>query len=884
MNETPTPLATYRVQLHAAFTFDDAATIVPYLAELGISHLYCSPFLQAQTGSTHGYDVVDHTRVNEELGGEEGWRRLSETLRYHGMGQVLDIVPNHMSIADRRNRWWWDVLENGAASRYASYFDVDWDADGKNANVILLPILEDHYGRVLEAGLFSVTFGAGNFELRYRDHVVPLSPRSMAGLVQHAAVRCRSDELAFLADNLGRLPLSTVVDPRESARRHRDKQVLQQLLATLCRREPAIAAALDAAVAETNADHDALDALLNRQNYRLAFWRTATEELDFRRFFDISTLASLRAEDEQVFADTHALVLRGMEERGVEGLRVDHPDGLRDPLQYFERLRSAAPQAWIVAEKILEPSERLPTNWPVAGTTGYDFIFLVDQLLLDPAGEQALTEGYAAITAQPINFHATRREKKHLVLDKLFPAETQRLVSLLSTVGAGNRRFRDYTRRDLRGAVRELIACFPVYRTYVRAEAGELSDQDVSCVESAIEVAKQNRPDMDADLFDFLRDLLLLRVRGDLESEFVMRFQQCSGPIMAKGIEDTAFYTFNRLTSLNEVGGDPGHFGITLDEFHETCAERSIHWPRAMLASTTHDTKRSEDVRARIHLLAEIPDQWLKTAQEWRTWNVRHRPKAFDDPNLEYLIYQTLVGAWPIEPDRMLSYVEKAAREAKVHTSWMDPDQEYEDALRAFVSDLLADEEFCRQVDSFVAPLIEPGRVNSLAATLLKLTAPGVPDIYQGTELWNLSLVDPDNRRAVDYDQRRRLLAEMASLSPQRILKRSDEGMSKLWVIKQTLALRRERPETFTSGDYVPLIARGKRAQHVVAFVRGNFAITVVPRWPLRLRGEWGDTRLELPEGNWVNRFTGERVEGTLSLTELLHNFPVALLQRDDAL
>lgn len=856
------PIATYRVQLHAGFTFDDASAVAPYLAELGVSHLYCSPFLLAGRGSKHGYDIVDHARVNDELGGEAGRRRLVEALRQHGLGQVLDVVPNHMSTDDRRNRWWWDVLKHGAASRYAKYFDIDWSSpDPRRAEPILLPILEDHYGRVLESGLFEVVYHDGDFELRYRNHAVPLAPESTEGILHEAEERLESRELQPVGAS------AEAVDPRMGGQSRQSS--------------PERTAAIDTVLAEINADHDALDTLLEKQHYRLAYWRTAGEELDYRRFFDVASLISLRVEDEQVFADTHELILRWVNENPRIGLRVDHPDGLRDPRQYFERLRAAAPEAWIVAEKILEPGESLPSDWPVAGTTGYDFLNLVSQVMLDPTGERPLTELYREFTGQPTDYRAIMREKRHLVLKRMFPAEVDRLMASLRQVCETNRRFRDYTPNELRSVLRETIACFPVYRTYARAGGGVLSAQDAAHVNEAIDAAKQARPDLDADLFDFLRDVLLLRVPGKAETQFVMRFQQHTGPMMAKGIEDTAFYTFNRLVSLNEVGGDPGQFGISLHEFHQSCAAIRAQWPETMLDSTTHDTKRSEDVRARIHLLAEMPDRWAKTVRRWAAYNVRHRPLEFDDRNMEYLLYQTLIGAWPIDVERMTRYAEKAAREAKTHTTWTDRNEAYENALRVFIGSMFDDVGWCNRLARFVGGLIEPGRINSLAMTLLKLTAPGVPDIYQGTETWNLRLVDPDNRQDVDYDIHRRLLGELTSLTPQQILARSDEGLPKLWVIKQSLALRRERPEAFTHGEYQSLLARGERAAHVIAFARDGFAGTIVPRWPLRLGGEWGDTTLDVPPGRWLNQFTGEEVAGTVSVATLLGMFPVALLRRD---
>jgi len=878
------PLSTYRVQLRPGFGFDEAAAIAGYLADLGITHLYSSPYFQAVRGSTHGYDVTDPTRVNEELGGEEGHARLCQALEESGLGQVLDIVPNHMAIKERRNVWWWDVLENGPASRYAFYFDVDWHPPQERfRNTVLLPILADHYGRVLEAGELKLVRRGGRLEVHYQDHRMPVAPRSLDVLLAEAARRCGSPDLAFIADALGQLPIATAVDSESVARRHRDKEVLAGQLARLCEERPEIAAAVDAAVEGFNADPDRLDELLQRQNYRPAFWRTAGHELDYRRFFDVHSLVGLRAEDERVFADTHALILRWLADGVLDGVRIDHPDGLRDPQTYLDRLRTAAPGAWIVAEKILEPGERLRESWPVDGTTGYDFLNLAGGLFVDPAGEGPLTDLCVEMTGQDAAWTELVREKKLLVLNELLASDVNRLAEVFLAVCERHRRHRDYTRFELRQAIREVAACFPVYRSYVRAEAGEVDPQDERAIEEAVEAAKSRRSDLSLELFDFFRDLLLLRIRGDVESELVMRFQQLTSPAMAKGVEDTAFYNFHRLISLNEVGGSPGAFGAPPEELHRRCCEAQRRWPRTMLATSTHDTKRGEDVRARISVLSEIPERWGSAVRRWFERNRRHRRGDWPDRNTEYLLYQTLVGAWPLSVERAAAYVQKAAREAKVHTSWMQVNADYEEALQEFVRAILEDPDFRADLESFVALTVEPGRINSLAQTLLKIAAPGVPDFYQGTEIWDLSLVDPDNRRPVDYELRRRLLGELEKgMSPEEILGRMDEGLPKLWVIRQGLHLRRRRPAVFgPEGDYEPLYARGAHADHAVAFLRSGEVAAVVPRLAIGLGGDWSDTSMELPAGRWRNELTGEEAEGgILNLKELLSRFPVALLAR----
>jgi (1->4)-alpha-D-glucan 1-alpha-D-glucosylmutase len=878
------PLSTYRLQLRPEFGFDEAAALADYLAALGISHLYSSPYLQAAKGSTHGYDVIDPTRVNEELGGPQAHERLCRTLAENRLGQVLDIVPNHMAITERRNAWWWDVLENGPASLYARYFDVDWEGpQERQRDKVLLPILGDHYGRVLEAREFRLVRRGGRFEIHYYDHRMPVAPRSLKTLLAQAARRCGSNDLAFLADALGFLPHATATGRKSVLRQHRDKEVLAGQLARLCEAQPEVAAAVDAVVEEINADPDRLDKLLQRQNYRPALWRTAGQELDYRRFFDVHTLIGLRMEDEEVFKDTHERVLEWLRQGVLDGLRIDHPDGLRDPRQYFDRLRAAAPEAWLVVEKILEPGEPLPGDWPVDGTTGYDFLNRVGGLFVDPAGEEPLTRLYEEVTGETAGWEEMVREKKLLVLSELLASDVNRLAEVFLQVCERHRRHRDYTRFELRQAIREVVACFPVYRTYVRAEVGEVGERDIHYVDEAIEKARAHRPDLPPDLFDFFRDLLVLEVRGEVESELVMRLQQLTGPAMAKGVEDTSFYNYHRLTSLNEVGGSPGCFGISVEDFHRDNGEAQARWPAAMLATSTHDTKRSEDVRARLSLFSEIPERWGEAVRRWMRRNERHRTDGKPDRNAEYLLYQTLVGAWPLPAERAAAYMEKGAREAKVHTSWTRQDDAYEEALKSFVERVLGDRDFVTDLEGFVAPLVEPGRISSLAQVLLKLTAPGVPDTYQGTELWDLSLVDPDNRRPVDFELRRRLLRELeGGMTPEQILARMDEGLPKLWVIRQALHLRRRQPDWFgAEAGYFPLQARGAKAAHALAFARGRGVVAVVPRLLIGLGGDWGDTVLPLTEGRWRNELTGEDVPGgERRLADLLANFPVALLSR----
>ena len=632
-----------------------------------------------------------------------------------------------------------------------------------------------------------------------------------------------------------------------------------------------------------NGNVDKLDGFLERQNFRLAFWRTAEQDLVYRRFFDVNTLVGLRMESPQVFSDTHAVILNWLREGVLDGIRVDHPDGLRDPREYFERLRGEASDVWILGEKILEPGEKLRREWPINGTTGYDYLNEVSGLFVDTANESELNRIYEQFTGAPTDYIAVCRDKKPRVLRDLLGRDVNRLTTLLLDVCKLHRNQRDFTRHDVIRAIREAVACFPVYRTYVVPERNEMTAEDEHYINEAIEAAKENRPEIEADLFDFMRDILLLRVRGESEAEFVMRFQQFTGPAMAKGVEDTVFYNYDRLISLNEVGGDPGRFGIAPEEFHKYCADTQSSFPTTMLASSTHDTKRSEDVRARINLLSEIPDQWEAALKRWSEMNSSLKSDGAPDPNTEYFLYQTLIGAWPIEIERLLPYMEKAMREAKAQTNWLSPNKTFEESTKQFIEGLYKSDRFQKDLQSFVQTLIEPGRINSLSQLLLKMTSPGIVDTYQGCELWDFSLVDPDNRRPIDYEKRRRLLSELAKLNARQVWDRCEEGLPKLWTTYRTLHLRRKHPDYFgPKADYAPIFAEGSKAGHLVGYRRGENVIVLAPRLVMKLGGQWEDTTVMIPGGNWRNQLTDSMVNsGKQRLMDVFGHFPVALLIRD---
>jgi (1->4)-alpha-D-glucan 1-alpha-D-glucosylmutase len=783
------------------------------------------------------------------------------------------------------NRYWWDVLENGPSSRYATWFDIDWQsAEVKLQNKVLIPVLGDQYGRVLAAGQIRIEVDRNDFRIRYMDHAFPLSPKSLAIILTKAPLNTRDDTLGFLADSLSRLPSPDAADPTLVQERHRDKNVIYGMLKRLCDEQPRIYASIASAVDAMNSDHDALDEILNQQNYRLAYWRTADQELGYRRFFDVNTLIGLRMERPHVFEATHTRIIEWLQNGTLDGVRIDHPDGLRDLQQYFARLRSRAPGAWIIGEKILEPGEWIRENWPIQGTSGYDFLNVCNRLLVHGEGLREFSQIYAEFTRETAGFETVAHEKKLSVAHEALGSDVNRLASLFVEICESNRDRRDYTRAEIRRALREVAACFSIYRTYVVAERNEITDEDRKEIERAVDCAKERRQDIDAGLYDFIADILTLRVRGARESEFLLRFQQFTSPVMAKGVEDTAFYCFNRMIGLNEVGGAPDRDGLTIDEFHAYCARMQSARPLTMTTLSTHDTKRGEDVRARLAVLTEIPGRWRGAVHRWSRINSVFKTDNLPDRNTEYFLYQTLIGTWPISRERLLGYMEKAAREAKRQTSWTQQNKEFEDALRLFVEKILESREFVSDLEKMVARILAAGYVNGLAQTLIKHTAPGVPDTYQGTELWDLRLVDPDNRTPVDYELRMAMLRELQNgMKPEDILRRIESGLPKLWVVYSALTVRNGHPEWLGAGAAcTPLQANGSKAAHLVGYLRGTAVAAIVPRWPLKLGDNWGNTSVELPRGRWKNVLTGDVVEGGRSRVQgLLQRFPVALLTRE---
>lgn len=933
------PSSTYRLQFNRQFTFTHAREIVPYLDALGVSDCYASPYFQARAESLHGYDITDHNKLNAAIGSRAEYDAWIADLHAHGMGQIVDFVPNHMGVGEPLNLWWMDVLENGPSSMYAPYFDIQWkplksDLEDK----VLLPILGDQYGRVLERGELQVRFEAGAFYLRYYEHEFPIAPGTYRHILQIALEKLESfkseefyAEFQSIITALEYLPRRTETDPERIAERTREKEIIKRRLERRCQEAPQVQAAVVQAITQVNGtpgdprSFDALDSLLNDQSYRLAFWRVAAEEINYRRFFDVNDLAAIRMELPEVFDATHRLLLEMIADGAVTGVRIDHPDGLYLPREYFEKLQRRAAAAlkiplpkdgraiYLVVEKILSGNETLRNDWPVHGTTGYEFAKLVSNVLVDASAEQAITKAFQRFIGHSMPFGHLIYAKKRLVMRLSLANDVNVLGDMLDRLSEKNRWFRDFTLDALARAVRETIACFPVYRTYV-TPGQPVSDEDRAVIERAVATAKRRNPALEESVFNFLRDVLLLRFPENLDQEgqrehehFVLKFQQSTGPIMAKGLEDTAFYIYNRLAALNEVGGEPQHFGISVDDFHAQNLTRLQDWPATLLATSTHDTKRSEDVRARILAISEVPQLWRSSLQRWRMINRRWKRSVDEsfapDPTEEYLFYQTLLGTWPVdqagraEPaaspeyiERIQAYMAKALKEAKMNTSWIQPNEAWDSAMHDFVGRVLDQSPKNKFLPSFL-PVVEElarlGAINSLSQVALKLTAPGVPDIYQGNEVWNFSLVDPDNRRPVDFGMRNEMLRSLESAPPAELLERWPDGRIKLLLTSRLLRFRREHPALFRHGNYLPLTVNGAFAENCIAFARehdGAWIVVVVPRLSSRVGflpiGEkWKDTAVEWPGGTGSDLFTGRALGagGSLKLSEALSVLPFAL-------
>ncbi len=925
------PSATYRLQFTADFGFGAAAEVLPYLKDLGISDIYASPIFQARAGSRHGYDVVDPNRINGELGGEAGFAALSDAARRLGLGWVQDIVPNHMAY-DGENKILMDVLENGAASRYRDFFDIDWQHPYESMRgKILAPFLGAFYGECLEQGEITLGYDEQGLSIRYFALSLPVNIESYSDVLtcDLPALRRRlGPQQSDYVKLLGVIYTLKNLAPREESAERADQiRFVKQMLWELYGATPAVRDHLDASIARFNGvkgnpeSFNLLDRLLAQQWYRLAFWKVAAEEIDYRRFFNINELISVRIQDEKVFRAAHELIFKLAAAGKITGLRVDHVDGLYDPLAYLQRLRRQAGDVYLIVEKILGSDEELPADWPVQGATGYEFLHYLNGIFCARAQRRRFSQIYERFTGLDAGCPALMVEKKRLIIGKYMAGDIESLAFLLKRVSSRDRHAADVTLYGLKRALVEVLAYFPVYRSYV--SPGVFSAQDRKQLTQAVEQAKNANAGLRLEL-NYIRRFLLLDFAEHMSEEeksgwldFVMRFQQLTGPLMAKGFEDTALYVYNRLGSLNDVGGAPDRFGIDLEEFHRFNRARLRRWPHALNATATHDTKRGEDARARLDVLSELPEEWEKRLQLWsrlnRTHKTRIRGVEAPDRNDEYALYQALIGSWPLESEpgevyleRLKAYLVKAVREAKVHTEWLKPDAAYEQAFVGFAEKILAPAGANRFLESF-APfakqIAHAGAFNSLSQALIKIAAPGVADIYQGCELWDLSFVDPDNRRAVDFARRRdglRQLKEAEARAPAaliaELLERWQDGRVKLFLVQKLLQFRAAQRELFAAGDYVPLGADGQAAARICAFARRHgraWAIAAAPRLigALVFRGgaplgaeAWGETALELPAAaprRWLDVVTGNQIEATgnaLPLSELLKDFPGALL------
>jgi isoamylase len=938
--------ATYRLQLNRQFDLEKAREIVDYLSALGVTDAYTSPLMAAAAGSTHGYDVVDHGRLNPELGSEAALEAFSARLHEHGMGLLLDWVPNHMSVAIGQNRWWDDVLENGQSSLFADFFDIDWrplreDLWGR----VLLPLLGDQYGTVLEQGELRIVWDGAGFKLAYFERRLPLGPKSLVPLFEMALLRLElaeqdlnRQELESLLSALRHLPDRHETNPDLKKERARENEVIKRRLYALWQAAEPVRAAFLQSLEQLNgtpgasSSFDALDSILDQQSYRLCSWKVATEEINYRRFFDVNELAALRMEDDAVFQEAHTALFKLIDAGQVNALRLDHTDGLYDPCDYFERLQARFHQPVsgqpmspddlarplpLLVEKILQRDEALPNEWPVDGTTGYEYAVSVRGLWIDPLAEAALTRTYTQFTGDHRSFAEHEYECKRYVVRFVLISELNVLAQSAHRIAIANRCYRDFTLLGLTRALTELVCAFPVYRTYVRP-GRPVPARAERIVRAAARLARLRNPAQNPSIFSFLEKLLLLKLEGTQEDKarhtaFSLRFQQLSGPIMAKSIEDTAFYRYSRLICRNEVGDSPGKLATSSREFHRDNAERARSWPLSMVTTSTHDTKRGEDAAARIAVLSEVPTLWRNAVERWRKLAASARDIVDDrpapEPSLEYLFYQTIVGVWPFGANdsavaelkqRLAEFLLKAAREAKTETSWLTANPEYEAAVQHFAKKVLENAELVENIAGFCARIERAGATNALAQVLLRVCVPGIPDTYQGSELWYQSLVDPDNRRPVDYALRRRYLSELEAKANQpealagELTETYPDGRIKLYVLHQALKLRKAKPELFVQGSYTPL----ETDEHALAFARSlgaECAICVVPRlsWALTNQGAtfalgalWGERMLRgIEPGRYRNLFTGalSTVTRELPLSQVFERFPVALLLREDS-
>lgn len=927
------PVAMYRLQLNGNLPFRKATALVDYLHDLGISHCYLSPMLKAKEGSTHGYDIVDHSQLNAEIGTEQEFNSFVTALRKQKMGVICDIVPNHMYIADPLNLWWFDVLENGPSSRYADYFDIDWHPPRLElVNKVLLPLLDQQYGEALENQDLKVIYREGAFFVELPRGLLPTDPSTWNLILERVEkevqqILTEDDqqllELKSIITALSHLPLSTDLAKEKMEERQREKEVIKRRIDTMITQCKPIAEHIASNLRILNGtkgdsrSFDWMESFLKEQPYRLCFWRVANDEINYRRFFDIFEFAGLRTEKSEVFDAIHAFIFDLVNKGLIDGLRIDHIDGLWDPEQYLNDLQQRCKQNslfFVIVEKILLGNEKLIKEWPVQGTVGYDFlnqlngIFVVQQNKNDMEG---IYRNFTGFSQSPLELSYN---SKMLILNTSMSSELYVLARYLDRISEHHRSSRDFTSESLRAALRDVIACFPVYRSYIHGE-GKIHDEDRHYILMAIARAKRFNATTNVSIFDFIQQVLLLEHPSGLDEDqkrerkkFVMRFQQLTPPVMGKGLEDTAFYRYYPLASLNEVGADLYGFGRSVDAFHKKNIERLETWPYSVLETSTHDTKRSEDVRARINVLSEIPNEWKDALLRWshrnQPYKINEEDEVIPDANEEYLLYQTLIGTWPLSPadnyvNRIQAYMEKAIREAKVNTSWINPNKLHEERVQQFIQKVLSpDSPFISDFKQFVPKIISAGMLNSLSQVLLKLTSPGVPEIYQGSEIWDFSLVDPDNRRPVDFEMRRSLLKGIKKNSIQQMLQHPEDGQIKLFITRKTLEVRHQLVKLFSHGSYIPLAVEGDKQNHVIAFARlfeKKAVVVVSSRFfiplmedtiPVIPANTWKNTRIILPPelaiGQFQNHFSDKEFsvdKHSIDLEKLFDPLPFALLE-----